>query len=81
VLGLKEGKVIESDEAFVGGKKKNVHRGKPEPQKHAVHALVERCGKMSAKQVADVTAKTLRKNLRELADRKSKLHTGSADAP
>src|SRR6266850_874390 len=32
-----EGKVIESDETFVGGKKKNVHRGKPEPKKHAVH--------------------------------------------
>ena len=26
-----EGKVIESDETFVGGKKKNVHKGKPEP--------------------------------------------------
>ena len=37
-----EGKVIESDETFVGGKKKNVHRGKPEPRKHAVHALVRR---------------------------------------
>jgi hypothetical protein len=27
-----EGKVIESDETFVGG---NVHRGRPEPRKHA----------------------------------------------
>jgi len=39
-----KGKAVESDETFVGGKKKNVHRGKPEPKKHAVHALVERGG-------------------------------------
>lgn len=69
------GKVVESDETFVGGKKKNVHKGKPEPKKHAVHALVERGGQMRAKHVADVTAKTLRKNLKEMADRKSELHT------
>jgi hypothetical protein len=25
-----KGKVVESDETFVGGKKKNVHKGKPE---------------------------------------------------
>jgi transposase-like protein len=63
-----EGKIVESDETFVGGRKKNVHKGKPEPEKQAVHALVERGGKMRAKHVADVTAKTLRKNLRKLAD-------------
>jgi transposase-like protein len=73
-----EGKIVESDETFVGGKKKNVHRGKPEPQKHAVHALVERGGKMKAKHVADVTAKTLRRNLRKMADAKSELHTDEA---
>ena len=28
-----KGKVLESDETFVGGKKKNVHKGKPEPKK------------------------------------------------
>lgn len=39
-------KVLESDETFIGGKKRNVHNGKPEPQKHAVHALIERGGKM-----------------------------------
>ena len=41
-----EGKIVESDESFVGGKKKNVHKGKPEPKKHAVHALVERGGEV-----------------------------------
>jgi len=69
-----EGKIVESDETFVGGKKKNVHRGKPEPKKHAVHALVERGGKMRAKHVADVTAKSLRESL-ESVSKKSELHT------
>lgn len=69
-----EGKVVESDETFVGGKKKNVHKGKPEPKKHAVHALVERGGKVRGKHVADVTAKTLRKSLEEVS-KKSELHT------
>ena len=73
-----EGKIVESDETFVGGKKKNVHRGKPEPEKQAVHALVERGGKMKARHVADVTSKTLRRNLRKMADRKSELHTDEA---
>jgi hypothetical protein len=67
--------VLESDETFVGGKKKNVHRGKPEPKKHAVHALVERGGRVSASHVADVTAKTLRATLEKIADPQSALHT------
>ena len=55
-----EGKALESDETYVGGKAKNVHKGKPVPKKHAVHALVERGGRVRATHVADVTAKTLR---------------------
>ena len=55
-----EGKTVESDETFVGGKKKNVHKGKPEPKKHAVHALVERGGQIRVSHVPDVSAKTLR---------------------
>lgn len=73
-----EGKVVESDETFVGGKKKNVHKGKPEPRKHAVHALVERGGQVRVKHVADVTARTLAKNLKTLADSKSTLNTDEA---
>jgi transposase-like protein len=69
------GKVLESDETFVGGKKKNVHKGKPEPKKHAVHALVERGGRVSARHIADVTAKTLGEVLSKQADAKSALHT------
>ena len=44
-------KIVESDETFVGGKKRNVHKGKPEPKKHAVHALVERGGHVRASHV------------------------------
>lgn len=69
------GKIVESDETFVGGKKKNVHVGKPEPKKHAVHALVERGGEVRAKHVPDVTAKTLRNAIVTQASRKSELHT------
>jgi transposase-like protein len=70
-----EGKAVESDETFVGGKAKNVHKGKPIPKKHAVHALVERGGRVRATHVADVTAKTLRSVLEKHADKRSILHT------
>ena len=73
-----EGETIEADETFVGGKKKNVHRGKPEPKKHPVVALVERGGKARAKHVADVTAKTVRDVLVTSASRKSTLNTDDA---
>ena len=43
------------------------HRGKPEPKKHAVHALVERGGRVSARHIPDVTAKTLRATLEKIA--------------
>jgi transposase-like protein len=69
------GTVLESDETFVGGSKKNVHRGKPEPKKKPVHALVERGGRVSASHIPDVTAKTLRATLEKIADKRSKLHT------
>ncbi len=70
-----EGKVLESDETFVGGKAKTAHANKPIPRKHAVHALVERGGRVRAKHVADVTAKTLGEVLTAQADKKSALHT------
>jgi hypothetical protein len=70
-----KGKAVESDETFVGGKAKNVHKGKPVPKKHAVHALVEPGGYLKATHVPDVTAKTLRKVLKKHADPRSALHT------
>jgi transposase-like protein len=72
------GKVLESDETFVGGKAKNVHRGKPEPKKHAVHALVEPGGYLKATHVPNVTAKTLRRVMKKHADPRSVLHTDDA---
>ena len=69
------GKVLESDETFVGGKAKNAHANKPIPKKHAVHALVERGGQATAKHVADVSAKSLWEELEKQADAKSALHT------
>ncbi len=70
-----EGKVLESDETFVGGKAKTAHKNKPIPRKHAVHALVERDGKAVATHVADVSAKTLWEVIEKQADAKSALHT------
>jgi transposase-like protein len=73
-----EGKVLESDETFVGGKAKTAHKRKPIPRKHAVHALVERGGKVRASHVPDVSAKTLRSVLEKHADRRSTLNTDDA---
>jgi transposase-like protein len=52
-----ENKVVESDETYVGGKARNVHKSKPIPKKHAVVTLVERDGSVRATHVANVTAK------------------------
>lgn len=73
-----EGKTIEADETYVGGKAKNVHNGKPAPKKHPVVALVERGGEVRAQHVADVTAKSVRKVLVTQASRKSDLKTDYA---
>lgn len=73
-----EGKVVESDETFVGGRKKNVHKGKPEPRKHAVHALVERGGQVRANHVADVSARTLRKATAKHVHKRSTMNTDDA---
>ena len=69
-----EGKTVESDETFVGGKKKNVHNGKPEPKKTPVVALVERGGKLKAKCVPNVDARNIRDVLKAV-DKKTHLMT------
>lgn len=69
------GKVVESDETFVGGKAKNAKKGKPTPKKVPVVALIERGGEMRARVVADVTAKSVRNVLVTQVSRKSELHT------
>lgn len=70
-----EGKTVESDETYVGGKGRNAKKGKPVPKKHAVVALIERDGEMRARHLSDVTAKTVREVLVTQARRSSKLST------
>jgi transposase-like protein len=54
-----EGKFVESDETFTGGKAKN-RAYKTPPPKEAVLALVERGGKVRSYHVPEVTAATLK---------------------
>jgi ISXO2-like transposase domain len=67
--------VVESDETYIGGKKKNVHNGKPEPKKHAVVTLVEREGEVRAKHIPNVTAKNVKEHLNASVDKASYLMT------
>jgi transposase-like protein len=70
-----EGKIVESDETYVGGKAQTAHKSKPIPKKHAVIALVERGGEVRAKHVASVSMKTLRETLTKVASLESTLMT------
>lgn len=70
-----KGKVVESDETFVGGKKKNAKNGKPTPKKYAVVALIERGGELRAKHVPNVTANTIRGVMAENVSNDSDLST------
>jgi len=53
-----EGKFVEADETYIGGKARN-RKGRT-PKKEAVFSLVERGGKSRSFHVANVTARTLR---------------------
>jgi hypothetical protein len=55
-----EGKFVEADETFIGGKAANRTYAKMVPYKEAVVSLVERGGKVRSHHVADVTATTLK---------------------
>jgi transposase-like protein len=70
-----ENKVVESDETYVGGKARNVHKSKPIPKKHAVVTLVERDGTVRATHVPNVTAKNVGNHLALNVDPKSHLMT------
>ena len=72
-------KVVESDETYVGGKKKNVHNGEPEPKKHAVVTLVERDGTVRAKHVPNVTAANIKEHLFANVDKASYLMTDESN--
>jgi transposase-like protein len=55
-----EGKFVEADETYVGGRGKNRAYAKTLPYKEIVVSLVERGGKVRSHHVADVTAATLK---------------------
>jgi transposase-like protein len=68
-----DGKFVEADETYVGGKARN-RKGKI-PKKEAVFSLVERGGKVRSFHVENVTATTLRQIIVTVADRKSHFRT------
>lgn len=76
-----DGKVVEVDETYVGGKASNMH-AKTRPsrdvlmdRKHKIVTLVERGGEARSFHVANVTAKTIRNVMVSNISRKSDLRT------
>jgi transposase-like protein len=79
-----EGKTVEADETFIGGKEKNKHVGKRDKKKiggagkEIAFALVERGGKVRSFHVPEVNAKTLRPILTAQIDGATSLMTDDA---
>jgi transposase-like protein len=78
-----EGKTVEADEAFIGGKEGNKHKFKRAARggsggKEAVFSLVERGGKVRSRHVPDVNAATLKPILVAQVSRASFLMTDEA---
>ena len=79
-----EGKTVEADETYIGGKLENMHKSKrPErdvaaDRKQKVVVLVERDGRARSFHVANVTSKTIREVLGKNASRASHLMTDGA---
>lgn len=78
-----EGKAVEADETYIGGKEKNKHRAKRTSAiggqgKEVVFSLVERGGKVRSQHVANVSGSTLRPILKAQVNRKSILMTDEA---
>jgi hypothetical protein len=72
-----EGKFVEADETYVGGKAKNRAYGAI-PYKETVVSLVERGGKVRSHHVADVTASTLKPILVEAIAKDTHFRTDSS---
>jgi transposase-like protein len=76
-----EGKIVEADETWIGGKERNKHVGKRNKKniggagKEPAFALVERGGKVRSFHVPEVNGKTLRPILVAQVSRKSSLMT------
>ncbi len=76
-----EGKIVEADTTFIGGKEKNKHVGKRNKAniggtgKQIVHTLVERGGRARSHHVANVSGRTLAPIVRAHVSRKSSLMT------
>jgi transposase-like protein len=71
------GKIVEADEAFVGGKSGNRAYSKPAPKKKIV-SLVERGGRARSFHIANIHANTVRAALVTNIDRASTLMTDEA---
>jgi len=80
------GKIVEADEAYIGGLEKNKHankrlgKGTGGVGKQTVFALLERDGYVRSRHIADVSAKTLRDVIFTEASRESRLMTDEAAA-
>jgi transposase-like protein len=79
-----EGKIVEADTTYIGGKEKNKHRNKRTAGniggkgKMIAHTLVERGGRARSDHIANVAGKTLRPIVMKQVSRKSSFMTDTA---